>query len=318
LSVELNHARATARSPEAPDALAALTESIGSLVTADVRARQNLQLGQDLMAADVILSDGLNLVDTMSAVIRRLQDAERAHRGTELDATARARWTTLGVMATLLVTGLFALAPISKVQPAREPAGLSLPTAVDAQTGPTSKLPLPLPKDRNADLLSIARLCTDLSRIATADALPDILSRSARALDASGLILWIGSGDQLFPAMAHGYPAETVSRMGPVARAERNATAAAWRIGERTIVDGTQTSAGAVVVPLLGVGACLGVLAFEVPHGREHDPATHAMAAIIAAQFTTIVPMHPPVDTRTLLSPDDVIDLARESQAQTA
>jgi len=315
LSAELNQARADVRSPEGRDGLAALTETAGALAKADLRARQNLRLGQDLMAVDVILSDGLNLVDTMTAAIRRLQDAERAQRGTELRAIARARWITLGMMATLLVAGLLALAPVSEVQPVQEPAGLSLQAAANAEI--RSELPLPLPTHRDADLTSIAHLCTDLSRVTTTEALPDLLSRSARALDASGLILWLGAGDQLFPAMAHGYPTETVSRLEPVARDARNAAAAAWRTGERTIVDGTLTSAGAVVVPLLGVGGCLGVLAFEVPHGRELDSATHAIAALIAAQLAAVVPI-PPVDTHTLPSAAAMVGLAQESPAHSA
>jgi hypothetical protein len=311
LSVELSQARATVRSAEARASLADLTEAVGSLETADLRARQNLRLGQDLMAADVILGDGLNIVDTMTETLRRLQGAERAQQETDLRAIARTRWITLGVMVTALVTGLFALAPMPKIQPVTGPASSPALAARDAPSEPAPAPPLPLPTDHAVDLTSIARLCTDLSTIASAGPLPDLLRRSATALNASGVVLWIGEEDRLFPVLAHGYPAESLSRMGPVARDERNAAATVWRTGEPATVEGTPTSAGAVVVPLLETGGCLGVLACEVPHGREHDEPTHAVATLIAAQLAGLVRMRP-ADVQTPPSTETTVDPTQE------
>jgi hypothetical protein len=45
------------------------------------------------------------------------------------------------------------------------------------------------------------------------------------------------------------------------------------------------------VAPLLGIERCVGVLAVEVPRGREADPAVQAMTRILAAQFAaTLAP----------------------------
>ena len=144
------------------------------------------------------------------------------------------------------------------------------------------------------DLASAARLCTDLSRVTTTAALPDLLGRAARVLDASGVILWIGAGEQLFPVMGHGYRQDMLARLGPLAPDAENAAAHAWRTGQLTVVGATGAAGnGALVAPLLGLHACLGVLAAEVRHGAECNPATQAVATMIAAQLATVVPAWP-------------------------
>jgi hypothetical protein len=252
----------------------------------------------------------------VTAATQGLDAAARTYLGSELGEVTRQRWITLGVTATLLVGGLFALAPIARARPLEEPVGtLSLRTAdPPAETAPAT--PQPPELRPNVDLASLARLCTDLSRVKSADALPDLLSRSSAALDASGLILWIVVGDRLLPVMAHGYPADTISRLSPVTRADDNAAAMAWRTGDRATVSGSHGSASAIVVPLLGIDACLGVLAFEVPHGREQDPVTLALGALLAAQLATVVPAsraeEPTAPSADALEPNE------DSQAQSA
>jgi hypothetical protein len=48
-------------------------------------------------------------------------------------------------------------------------------------------------------------------------------------------------------------------------------------------------SNGAIVAPMFGPEACVGVLAAEVRHGRELDPGTQAVTAMIAAQLSTVL-----------------------------
>ena len=50
-------------SPGASGSIEALAKSARALAAADARTRQNLGLGQELMASDVIFSDGRNLLD---------------------------------------------------------------------------------------------------------------------------------------------------------------------------------------------------------------------------------------------------------------
>ncbi len=135
-------------------------------------------------------------------------------------------------------------------------------------------------------------MCTDLSRITTTSALPGLLGRAARVLDASGLILWISAGEQLFPVMAHGYSDDMLARMGPIARDTENAAASAWRTGQLAVVPAATGGQGAIVTPLFGLHSCIGVLSAEMRQG-ENSPSVQAVATMIAAQLSTVVPAWP-------------------------
>ena len=119
--------------------------------------------------------------------------------------------------------------------------------------------------------------------------MPDLLAHTAVVLDASGIILWLGAGDELFPASAYGYDPKLLSRVGPIRRHSDNATAAAWRTGELAVVPGDASANGAIVAPLLGADACIGVFAAEVRHALETDASARAVATMFAAQLAAIV-----------------------------
>ena len=91
LPSRIDRVKATVRSPHAAGALATLSGSIDPISSTDARARQNLQLGQDLMAADVIFSDGRSVVEGMTAAIVRVQAAERMDMEASLRSIALAR-----------------------------------------------------------------------------------------------------------------------------------------------------------------------------------------------------------------------------------
>jgi hypothetical protein len=145
----------------------------------------------------------------------------------------------------------------------------------------------------SVDLAATAALCTDLSRVAEAAALSELLGRAASILDASGATLWLGAGEQLFAVLGHGYTPQTLSRFGPIARDADNAAAKAWRTGGVATVGSTEKSAGAIVAPMFGPDGCIGVLAFESRSKREHDATMQAVAALIAAQVSTAVSAWP-------------------------
>ena len=166
------------------------------------------------MASDVIFSDGRNLLDAMIGSLRDLQAAEQAHLRAELRALARQRWLTFGALAALWMVGLVVLAPC-----ARELGSATRSRARSSVDAANRSNRQPRPPHRvSVDLAAAATVCTDLSRITTTSALPGLLGRAAGALDASGLILWISAGEQLFPVMAHGYSDDMLARMGPIAR----------------------------------------------------------------------------------------------------
>jgi len=148
---------------------------------------------------------------------------------------------------------------------------------------------------RALELQEAADLCTDLARVLETQELPGLLERAARLLDARGLIIWIAAPDGLGlrPAMAHGYTASALARLPALPPDGDNATVAAWRDVAVHTVRSSEGAPGAIVVPLLGSGGCLGVMAAEVAAGREDSPSVRALARIVAAQLATLVAAGP-------------------------
>lgn len=285
LSREIGRTSEMLHAAEASDLIRELRTSIDTLRATDGRTRQNLQLGQDLMASDVIFSEGRNLLDAMSASVRRLDTAERSQLRATVSDLTRQRWITLGVAAALWLTGLLTLAA----------AGRQTAVATHGPEHAPQSLPDPQPRRQRegVDLTAAANVCTDLSRITTTSALPGLLGRAAGVLDASGLILWIGAGNQLFAVLGHGYDEEMLVRLGRIEREAENAAATAWRTGQMIVVPAAATGGrGAIVVPLFGLHSCIGVLSVEVRHS-EDSPAVQAVATMIAAQLSTVVPAWP-------------------------
>lgn len=283
-------------STDAAAALDALIESADALQAADARTRQNLSLGQDLMAADVIFSDGRNILDGMVARLRELQAAERAAAGAQLVARSTTRW---GVFALLAIGWMAAWLAVASHVP-RVPGVPDVPKVHDdLRTSTSGTLSTPgtstsgIPGTLPVDLAAAAALCTDLSRIADSSALPALFARATSLLDASGVTLWMSAGEQLFAVLGHGYPPEHLARFGPIARTADNAAAAAWRTGRASVIAGDATTPGALVVPMFGPEGCRGVLALEIRHGGEQEPAVQGVAAMIAAQLATAVAAWP-------------------------
>lgn len=275
------------RSPEGSAALQTLADAADALIAADTRVRENLRLGQALMAADVIFTDSRSTQDVMIARLRDVRAAEQAAYHTEHAALSQKRWGVLGVTALLWIIGLI-VSVASTAQTAAAPVVAASETGGSQGAGESRGA-----SHASVNLAAAADLCTALSRVTTAAALPGLLAQAAGILDASGIILWMGAGEELFAVTAHGYGPQLVARLGPITRDADNATAAAWRTGQTTTVAGTGTGTGAVVAPMFGPDACIGVLAVEIRNSREHDPAIQAVTAMIAAQLATAVSAWP-------------------------
>ncbi len=284
LNRELAAVRPSLRTADAIKTFDSIGATRKALVAADERIRENLTLGQELMAADVIFSDGRNSVDAISAGLHEVRTSERSRNRAERAAFERERWIVLG-LATLawfaVVVVLLSVVPASSAAPSTETVEkveADLPASAPRATlGPS------------VDLAATAALCTDLSRVAETAALSELLGRAASILDASGATLWLGAGEQLFAVLGHGYTPQTLSRFGPIARDADNAAAKAWRTGGVATVGSTEKSAGAIVAPMFGPDGCIGVLAFESRSKREHDATLQAVAALIAAQVSMAV-----------------------------
>jgi hypothetical protein len=154
-----------------------------------------------------------------------------------------------------------------------------------ATSGPPKPAAAPL------EMSAVAALCTDLARLADTRALPALLERAATTLDATGIVLWIADPDgrELSPIITHGYPPTLVTRLGTILRDAENATAASFRTSLLQTVKADAVSNGAIAAPLVAPGGCVGVMAAEVRHGGEQDPAKLAVASIFAAQLAALV-----------------------------
>jgi hypothetical protein len=290
--------RALRVSGATPDA-AALVEAADALGAAVDRGHDNLTAGRDLMAADLLLSgteEARGELERRSGALRAAEAS--AGRATRTAALVRA-WAVFSAAALagaiLLILRGRATAPDpvgSTSLLTTEPAADLIPSAADEVAVPVPGPPPPEP----VDLEATAELCTAIGRMAAATELPGLLARTADGLRASGVVVWMKVGDALVPLASHGFDQVRFGTLGPVGLTDANATAAAWRTARTQIVAAGGASRGAVAVPMRRPDGCVGVLAVELDGGREHDAATAAVTAIVAAQFASVLSAEPAAD----------------------
>jgi hypothetical protein len=296
LSATLARVRAAVRSEGSPARLQVIADGMAAAAAADASARTFLQQEQDLMAADVIFGEGRDAIAAVRGGVAALAAAEDSQIERERSSIQRQMLLTGAGAGALLAIGLLALTPLPRPRPDSAVVDSVLPTG-DLPLGDAGANAAPLAPDAAidapvayvVDLAATADLCTALSRVDSSAALPDMLARAAALLDASGIIVWLGSGDELFAATSHGYHPRVISRLGSIPRDADNATADAWRTGEVRTVAGDVMANGAIVAPMFGPDTCIGVLAAEVRHGREQDESTRAVTLVVAAQLATVL-----------------------------
>jgi hypothetical protein len=309
----------------APETTAALDQAaavIDALRQMDGLVRDHSAAGQQLMASDLIFTDGLELATTANEHIEAARMSEQVardritaeERRSQLLALAAATGTSLFVALLLLPVGrepapvaapegTEAVAPT--IAEGRSEAGddrlmlADLDLAVDSQTDRLARAegeeaqgaaPAATHEARAApDLRLAAELCTELGRLTSTAELPTLLGRAASLLNASGLIIWVRADESLRPAVGHGYSTTTLARMGPISRDDDNAVAAAFRNGHVQTVAGDARANGAVAIPLLSCATCVGVMSAELRDGWEQSDAVRATASILAAQLATLM-----------------------------
>ena len=140
------------------------------------------------------------------------------------------------------------------------------------------------------DLTAAAEVCAALARVQEPRELPGLLERAAGVLGADGLVIWMPDGPQgaLRPALAHGYPPLTVTRMGTIPIDDDNATALAFRTSTTQVLSAEAGGTAAVAAPLVTPDGCSGVMAAEIGAAVDPDHA-RALATIIAAQLATLI-----------------------------
>jgi hypothetical protein len=263
----------------------ALAEGVASLAEVDARARENMRADLDLMAADLLFTE-------TTRTRQALRDQLRALRVAESNAVADGRANDLKQAWTVLagVALLFACALVRSSSRRLPPPESNEPPIVTPDTDHVAlNIAPPKVAEPSIDLTETAALCSAISRLKSEADVQGLLVRTASLLEASGVVVWMAAGDEMFPVAWHGYDSKQLLQLGPIGRSSLNATAAAWRTGALQSVAGGATSQSAIVVPLLGVERCIGVLAIEVAPGREAEVAVQAVVTLIAAQLVTVL-----------------------------
>jgi GAF domain-containing protein len=139
----------------------------------------------------------------------------------------------------------------------------------------------------------------DLGLVQDSGQLTALMARAATVLEAKGLVLWVSESDGgvLRPTIAHGYSDRVLQRMGTLSTSGDNVTSLAFRTRQPQVVRGSIDGQGALAVPLVTAGGCVGVLAAEVQGAKPGD-ARFAIARIIAAQLSTLVAPAVSAETR--------------------
>jgi len=291
-------ALAALRSSASPQTLAATDkamESAKAFAEIEQRVREYLKTGQQLMAGDVVFTEGTQAATT---AMRQVETA-RQEEAQAVDATIAMlrNQEAIALGAAAAVAGLIVLVLVFVPKAKIEPADAS-PSIAPARPPATERIAPPVaPEPTMIDTFkAAATLATDFGRVRDLDDLTRLLSRSADLMDASGLMVWM-AGDatsDLRPVLAHGYSADVLARIPAMPRTADNAAAKAFRSNTLQIVlRRPGKSTGAVVAPIMSANGCVGALSAEIRHGAETSETTQALAMLFAALLATVVAQAP-------------------------
>ena len=295
--------------------------AINDLARMDKRARDHSDLGQDLMASDLLFIDGPELALIAMTHIDRALKTERDARDTATTAHRKSQGVALAAAMGTSVLVTLLLLPIS-ARPIVKNAGLTdraveETNSVSSQhmeesSGSIGQEDVHVPSDGpltiiatrthetemtaadispTLDLQSAADLCTDLGQLSNTSQLNVILARAAQIFHASGIIVWIldASKNSLRPAVGHGYSETTLARFGTISCDDDNVTSLSFRDAQIHIVPAKSSSLGAIAAPIVSMSGCIGVLSMELQDGWELNEDVQATATILTAQLSTLV-----------------------------
>jgi hypothetical protein len=319
------------QSPVSAEASTALDEAVATVAKfgdIDRQTRDYITGDQKLMAADIIFSEG---GEAAANAARQIETARRAeHQAADVvEAALRQKEAIAAGAATgfaLLVVLLLMPRPRIEVEETTTTSLSIAPTRAAASVPPTAvpvKAPkavaaaprAPAPQTRSQApqtnvasrhaiaLKAAASLATDFGRVRDADEMTQLLGRAATLMDASGVVIWLGTttGAELAPMLAHGYNAQALSRMPRVPRSADNAAAAAYRTGQMQIVlSRPGGNPGALVAPILAPDGCIGALSAEIQGGGEASESVQALSTIVAAHLATVLAGSRPAESEPM------------------
>jgi hypothetical protein len=296
---------------------AEILDGIDRLAAADKRAKDYLAEGQPLLASDVIFTDARTLTDTVNNHVSGVRTSAALSAGAReaeliadqylLAGGALGAWIFVAVLLLPRTSlpppeesGVLHVVPPPVVS-SRSESDLELNVAPDqpVRLAPSPARPTPAPAavvlaeaehgGGKPSLAALASVCADLARVTDAADLDPLLGRAASAIEASGLILWIASGDgELHPAAAHGYDPRLLTRLGPVPQGAGNLTASVFRDRAPRSAAASDSAPAAVAVPVAGAAGVIGVLSGEMKPAVDLTAATSS-AAIVAAQLAALL-----------------------------
>ncbi len=291
------------RESASASAQAALEQAVSStneFAAIEKRVRDYLKSGQQLMAGDVIFTEGNEAARTAARQIQTAREAE--HEVFDAASATIRKQETIIAGAAAAVGGIVVLLllPGSRresfdevdVRPSMAPRMSVVPAQTLPPTAATPAVKPTQPRPSTATVKVAASLATEFGRVRDIDELRHTLGLAAEAMDASGLMVWMGSesGSELRVALAHGYSHDVLARIPTVARSADNAAAAAFRSGTLQIVlSRPGGSAGAVVAPIMTADGCVGALSAEIRHGAETSEGVQALAEIAAAHLAGVL-----------------------------
>jgi len=284
--------RQSAASADGRAAMMEAEAAVGQFDAIDKRAREYLKTNESLMASDVIFTEGGEAAAVAARLVERARIAERQALDSR-EALVRSEQAIAfgaGASVAVLVVLLLSFGSVKPEAAALTSNVISIAAAPDHQdrSGPRTQGSAAA---LAAMLKTTAEISTDFGRIRELSDLRDLLARVAAAMDASGVVVWLGStgGADLQPIVSHGYAPSVIARMPAVPRTADNAAAAAYRSGALQIVMSRPgRSAGALVAPLLTPEGCVGAFSAETRHGGEASQAVQALATIFAAHLAGV------------------------------
>ena len=289
----VNDLRQTALTVDGREALDQALTTIADFRGVDKRARDYVKSDQPLMATDVIFTEGGEAVQGAARQVERARVAE--HQAADAAEAGTRRIEAISAAGSAAFAALLVIVLVPVPRPSAEETAADtvpaagLPTLREAAPSSSARTMMPAIK-------SAVQVCTDLARVSDAADLNRLLGNAAEAMDATGLVVWLGnaSGVDLRPVLSHGYGAPALARMPAVPRSADNAAAAAYRSGKIQIVlERPGSSAGAIVAPLLAPEGCVGALSAEIRGGGETSDAVQAIAALVAAQLSSVLAAAP-------------------------
>lgn len=297
------------------------------LAAAEERAHEHVRAGQALLAGEVIFIESRDLLDTLRLQIARAR-GQLARTSDARHAQTRREQVLLALGGGgVLALALLMLVPPGRAADSHASVTISAgPAAAPPHSGaeedeyarliPTPKTAAPAPSAPDAPgaphapsvpdapsapaaprapsapgLSETAAVCSELARISDGADVSAILTRAARVMNASGIIVWMRAegGHELLPAASTGYDERLFARIGAISRDEANLTALAFRDAAPRVTARHGSSAAALAVPLTAPQGTVGVLSAEIKDVSHVGPPQLAIATIFAAQLSMLL-----------------------------